>query len=1183
LEDPSVFVMEKNLIPTRASIATEKEKNEFFLSNEVVKVIPVVRNLWGHALHVILSIITLGLFALIFIWNKKLWINVRFTEVDIQKADYVIVITEHKEEILLEVWEETTFGTPLRLLVYRHLKYYLSPNGEFIAVRASFEGLTQGEFLSTCSGGISAELIPTLQRLYGKNSTLIKIDTIFKLLIEEVLTSFNIYQFFACFVWIFFRQQLWVGLSILFTTMIVISTKYHLTRTEQRRCNNSTTMPTYKVQRRSSPHLKTTHTENLESEELLPGDLVTIRAESTIPADIILVDGFCRTDESLLSGEACPVLKTAVNYVQVMQQPFETQGLVEKSRLSYTDAGLQGAITDANIVYAGSWCVSADNPRGTSYSARGVVFATGFGTKRGLILRKSLGWRSYLPLHKDTNSLIYSISTFLAGISFFAIIILLKEKVTIYDLAIELLWIMSFAVLPVYGVILSVVDLSYHRRFKTHNIAITKSPQMISSNSLGSIIFEKTGVLTSKGELLHSVYFSDHINPGLMRFDKLGGYINEVQDLLLNNFTSNNALLSLPIDSNFIGDPAEKELMNFAQEVGASQKYEVLYRFPYSVELKTTSAVVRNTTNSLKFLLIKGKPDVIASICAESSVPKRMTRDLERYCEEGHRVEAYAFKRLIGNYPPMQIAGVSASQSSKSATEFYQFHFRRAAEERDLSFQGIALFENRARVGGERMLAKVYKELQGHQDQDAEDRKGIYIVSNDIFEACVHTAKSIGLVKENKEVVKKIMFNYSLGQFEAVSKQGENDSSSSKNSIHRSNNLFQSLKGSRSPSGHSPIITEQKVASFNLKSTFAMGPGSVNEFYNFASTYNYDITPELTSQFESIKIFYDVGFSEKNKIVEIFTRLNERDNKNTLYVCHTPVPASKYTLQMATVKGATPASGVMYNHSLDDIILAIREGKSWYNKRGDTVNYILTLSLLGMIGFFICNFRLRDDNDLEIILVYFILMSFFVPIVLTMFSCHCNNTSNSHWLNLITEPLLFYFVVHALYHVHPGNSAAPFELLLDYKQISQVMEEIVCLMLAHACSHLAPQLSTVRLDYLCSLLPAILTLGLSYLAYYLLFEYFTHSISEHEHNTTLLLQHNWMVLFIYSSLSICTRILICAIFTREEKKEALQTLEDVYSAHSQHGNRGTTHYFESNVGGQGSTPSQLQNTPLLAN
>jgi hypothetical protein len=94
--------MEKNLIPTRASIATEKEKNEFFLSNEVVKVIPVVRNLWGHALHVILSIITLGLFALIFIWNKKLWINVRFTEVDIQKADYVIVITEHKEEILLE-------------------------------------------------------------------------------------------------------------------------------------------------------------------------------------------------------------------------------------------------------------------------------------------------------------------------------------------------------------------------------------------------------------------------------------------------------------------------------------------------------------------------------------------------------------------------------------------------------------------------------------------------------------------------------------------------------------------------------------------------------------------------------------------------------------------------------------------------------------------------------------------------------------------------------------------------------------------------------------------------------------------------------------------------------------------------------------------------------------------------
>lgn len=50
-----------------------------------------------------LSIITLGMFALVNVWRKKLVKCLRYKECDIRQAQFLLIINEFQEEDLLEV------------------------------------------------------------------------------------------------------------------------------------------------------------------------------------------------------------------------------------------------------------------------------------------------------------------------------------------------------------------------------------------------------------------------------------------------------------------------------------------------------------------------------------------------------------------------------------------------------------------------------------------------------------------------------------------------------------------------------------------------------------------------------------------------------------------------------------------------------------------------------------------------------------------------------------------------------------------------------------------------------------------------------------------------------------------------------------------------------------------------
>lgn len=52
----------------------------------------------------------------------------------------------------------------------------------------------------------------------------------------------------------------------------------------------------------------------VSSIELVPGDILEVRDNWTVPCDCILINGSCIINESMLTGESIPIVKTPLSY-----------------------------------------------------------------------------------------------------------------------------------------------------------------------------------------------------------------------------------------------------------------------------------------------------------------------------------------------------------------------------------------------------------------------------------------------------------------------------------------------------------------------------------------------------------------------------------------------------------------------------------------------------------------------------------------------------------------------------------------------------------------------------------------------------------------------------------------------------------------------------------------------------
>ncbi|XP_041127230.1 probable cation-transporting ATPase 13A3 [Polyodon spathula] len=538
---------------------------------------------------------------------------------------------------------------------------------------------------------------------FGENEIAVKVPSVFKLLIKEVLNPFYIFQLFSVILWST-DEYYYYALAIVIMSVISIATSLYTIRKQYVMLHDM--VVTHSIVRVSVCRANNVLEEAM-STELVPGDIMVIPANGTImPCDAVLVSGTCIVNESSLTGESVPVTKTN------LPNP-STKGTEE-------DEIYSSELHKRHTLFCGTNVIQTRFYSGELVKA--VVVRTGFNTSKGQLVRSILYPKpTDFKLYRDAY--IFMLCLFaVAGIGFiYTVINSIMNKVPAPTIIIESLDIITITVPPALPAALTAGIVYAQRRLKRIGIFCI-SPQRINiCGQLNLFCFDKTGTLTEDGLDLW----------GIQRVENSSFLLSEThackEDLVKSQFVACMATCHslTKIEGELSGDPLDlkmfaatgwileeateeetalhnhimptvvkppKQLLPEA-EASADQdvpSYEmgIVRQFPFSSALQRMSVVTRLLGEKYMDVYQKGAPEVVASLCKQETVPHNFSEVLEGYTKQGFRVIAVAHRKLESKLSWHKVQNIS-----------------RDTIESNMQFLGLIIMQNKLKAETPGVLA----------------------------------------------------------------------------------------------------------------------------------------------------------------------------------------------------------------------------------------------------------------------------------------------------------------------------------------------------------------------------------------------------------------------------------------------------------------------------------------------
>ncbi|MFN4013277.1 MAG: cation-translocating P-type ATPase [Aquificaceae bacterium] len=333
----------------------------------------------------------------------------------------------------------------------------------------------------------------------------------------------------------------------------------------------------------------------VESSQLVPGDIVLLSEGDVVPADIRLLESVgLLVDEALLTGESLPVEKDA------------SLTLLEDTPLH----------NRSNCLYKGTVVL-----RG---KAIGVVFATGKNTELGKIAQRVQEKSPESPLTKALGEF---------GKKWIFILLVLLSLLVLVGLwqGRPLKTLIFFAVaqlvsavpegLPIVVTLALVVGAV---RLSREKVLVKYLPSVETLGSATYICSDKTGTIT-----LGKLKVQDYV-----AYDK--------RRLLLASALCNDA-------DGMRGDPLEVALINWLERERVNWQalrrfYERLWEHPFDTKRRLMAVIVPDGDNRFDFY-VKGALESLSCMC-ERECPKEVWEAHNKMAQEGLRVLAFGYAKL---------------------------------------------------------------------------------------------------------------------------------------------------------------------------------------------------------------------------------------------------------------------------------------------------------------------------------------------------------------------------------------------------------------------------------------------------------------------------------------------------------------------------------------------------------
>lgn len=314
---------------------------------------------------------------------------------------------------------------------------------------------------------------------YGSCNIEVPIKSIPRLLVEEVLNPFYLFQVFSMALWY------WDGYVYYATCILLISVTSAVTSLVETLSNlrNIRKMANYTCSvrvMRGTNGLPATEADlkEINSSELVPGDVIEIPENTAMPCDLVLLTGSCIVNESMLTGESIPVIKNA---------------------LPFTNTDCYNPEEDSKYTLYGGTKVIQTRRYGNS-RVLGLVIRTSYVTTKGNLVRDILYPRpNKFKFYQDSLKFIF-VMGIIAIIGFLTTLpMLIKAGIETEDLIDRSLDLITITVPPALPAAMTAGTAFALARLKRRRIFCISPPRVNVAGRVNLMVFDKTGTLTEDG------------------------------------------------------------------------------------------------------------------------------------------------------------------------------------------------------------------------------------------------------------------------------------------------------------------------------------------------------------------------------------------------------------------------------------------------------------------------------------------------------------------------------------------------------------------------------------------------------------------------------------------------------------------------------------------------------------
>ncbi|KAJ8254750.1 hypothetical protein GJAV_G00196960 [Gymnothorax javanicus] len=646
---------------------------------------------------------------------------------------------------------ESTHPQQVRYFSLQSVMYVWSSVSQCFARLTALDcGVPVRDFYCRHAAGLPLSAQRYRRLFYGINQIEVKVPSVPKLLVKEVLNPFYIFQVFSVILWSL-DDYYYYASAILMMSLLSVCTSLYTVRKQYILLHDM--VSAHNVVR-CTVYRGGQGTEEILSTDLVPGDVVVIPANGMMmPCDAALISGTCIVNESMLTGESVPVTKT--------QLPLSPHG-------DGPDGVLPDPLYDPeehrrHTLFCGTQVIQTRYYSGER--VRAVVIRTGFSTVKGQLVRSILYPKpSDFRLYRDAVRFLLGLVCVAAGGMAYSVYVSASMGESVGRILVEALDIITITVPPALPAAMTAGIVYAQHRLRQKGIFCTSPQRINTSGQINLVCFDKTGTLTEDGLDLWGVQRvkdrrfsspeqevameSQSYSPflvamatchtltridGQLTGDPLDMKMFEATGWVLEepspDETSNHDLIMptvvrpakpspLETDPYQEQDPDIRELMG-RYEVG------VLAQFPFSSVLQRMSVVTRVLGERRVCAYLKGAPETVVRLCRPDTVPADFWDVLDGYTRQGLRVIALAHRQLEPKFTWHRLRTVN-----------------REVIECEMDFLGLLILQNKLKPQTVPVVAELHR---------ANIRT--VMVTGDSMLTAVSVARECGLVPPHAQVI----------------------------------------------------------------------------------------------------------------------------------------------------------------------------------------------------------------------------------------------------------------------------------------------------------------------------------------------------------------------------------------------------------------------------------------------